>query len=56
MIFSPPSIVGSQGKCVLTTPRDESDKIEILSGTFEGYTLGTPIAMLARNKDVRPGI
>ena len=42
------------GQSKLTTPRDESDKIEILSGTFEGYTLGTPIAMLARNKDARP--
>ena len=41
------------GQSKLTTPRDESDKIEILSGTFEGYT-GYSIAMLARNKDARP--
>ena len=42
------------GQSKLTTPRDESDLIEILSGVFEGKTLGTPIAMLVRNKDARP--
>ena len=42
------------GQSKLTTPRDESDKVEILSGVFEGKTLGTPIAMLVRNKDARP--
>ena len=42
------------GQSKLTTPRDESDQIEILSGVFEGQTLGTPIAMLVRNKDARP--
>ena len=42
------------GQSKLTTPRDESDQIEILSGVFEGKTLGTPIAMLVRNKDARP--
>ena len=42
------------GQSKLTTPRDESDKVEILSGIFEGITLGTPIAMLVRNKDARP--
>ena len=42
------------GQSKLTTPRDEADKIEILSGVFEGKTLGTPIAMLVRNKDARP--
>jgi len=39
----------------ITTPRYEEDKIEILSGIKEGLTLGTPIAMLVRNKDQRPG-
>lgn len=32
-----------------TTPRQEQDKLEVLSGLFEGKTLGTPIAMLVRN-------
>ena len=43
------------GQSDITTPRNEEDKIEILSGIKEGLTLGTPIAMLVRNKDQRPG-
>jgi len=35
------------------TARKESDRIEILSGTFEGKTTGTPISMLIRNQDAR---
>ena len=31
------------GQSILTSPRDETDKIEILSGVFEGKTTGTPI-------------
>jgi chorismate synthase len=42
------------GQSRLTTQRDESDTVEILSGTFEGITLGSPIAMIVRNKDARP--
>ena len=42
------------GQSVLTTPRQEADRAEILSGVFEGQTLGTPIALLVRNKDARP--
>ncbi len=42
------------GQSKITTPRDEPDKVEILSGVFEGLTLGTPIAMLVRNQDARP--
>jgi len=42
------------GQSRLTTPRQEADQVEILSGVFEGKTLGTPIAMLVRNKDARP--
>jgi chorismate synthase len=38
----------------LTTPRDEKDKVTILSGCEMGYTLGTPIAMMVRNEDQRP--
>ncbi|MBI4869144.1 MAG: chorismate synthase [Candidatus Wallbacteria bacterium] len=43
------------GQSQLTTQRQEEDTVEILSGTFEGRTLGTPIVMLVRNKDARPG-
>ncbi|MCP9439117.1 MAG: chorismate synthase [Nitrospira sp.] len=35
------------------TQRQESDTVEILSGTFEGKTTGTPIALLIRNEDQR---
>jgi chorismate synthase len=42
------------GQSKITTPRKESDTCEILSGIFEGKTLGTPIAILVRNKDTRP--
>ncbi len=42
------------GQSILTTPRQEEDRVEILSGLFEGRTLGTPIGMLVRNKDARP--
>ena len=34
-----------------TTQRKEDDRVEILSGVFEGKTTGTPIAMIVRNKD-----
>ena len=42
------------GQSHLTTPRQEADRVEILSGVFEGRTLGTPIALLVRNEDARP--
>lgn len=42
------------GQSEIVTPRKESDTCEILSGVFEGQTLGTPIAILVRNKDQRP--
>jgi chorismate synthase len=41
------------GQSRITTPRDEADRAEILSGLFEGQTLGTPIAILVRNEDAR---
>jgi chorismate synthase len=41
------------GQSRLVTPRQEADRVEILSGVFEGQTLGTPIAMLVRNEDAR---
>jgi len=39
------------GQSHLTTARSESDKVEILSGVFEGKSTGTPIAMVIFNKD-----
>ncbi len=39
------------GQSNLTTPRNESDSVEILSGVFEGTTTGHPLAMLIRNSD-----
>jgi chorismate synthase len=41
------------GQSALTTTRGESDTVEILSGVYEGTTLGTPIAMMVRNADAR---
>ncbi len=37
----------------LSTPRKESDNVEILSGVFEGKTTGTPISMMVRNENER---
>jgi len=42
------------GQSKLTTQRKEEDRCEILSGVFEGKTLGTPLTMMVRNKDARP--
>ncbi len=39
------------GTSPLTSPRQEQDKVEILSGIFEGKTTGAPIALLVRNHD-----
>ena len=41
------------GQSRLTTPRDEDDIVEILSGVVDGVTIGTPISMMVRNKDQR---
>src|SRR5262245_28928524 len=41
------------GQSAITTQRREGDQVEVLSGLFEGVTLGTPIAMLVRNTDAR---
>ena len=44
------------GQSRITTPRNEADAVEILSGLNpEDITLGTPLAMLVRNKDQRSG-
>jgi len=42
------------GQSKITTQRKEEDRCEILSGVFEGKTLGTPLTMMVRNKDARP--
>jgi chorismate synthase len=42
------------GQSHITTQRKEGDEFEILSGTFEGKTLGTPIAVVVRNQDYKP--
>tara|TARA_B100000963_G_scaffold198241_1_gene172551 strand:+ start:133 stop:1227 length:1095 start_codon:yes stop_codon:yes gene_type:complete len=42
------------GQSRITTPRNEEDKLEILSGVKGNVTLGTPIAMMIRNKDQKP--
>lgn len=41
------------GQSKIVTPRKETDTVQILSGTFEGKTLGTPISMWVRNEDAR---
>ncbi len=42
------------GQSKIVTPRKESDTVQILSGTFEGKTLGTPISLWVKNEDARP--
>ena len=41
------------GKSKFTSQRKESDKVEILSGVFQGKTTGTPISMIIYNNDAR---
>src|SRR6185503_10674446 len=41
------------GQSKIVTPRKETDTVQILSGTFEGKTLGTPISMWVKNEDAR---
>lgn len=41
------------GQSKITTPRKEEDTVEILSGIFEGLTLGTPISLMVKNKDTK---
>ena len=42
------------GQSEITTQRSESDKVQILSGIFEGKTTGSPIAMIFFNQDQKP--
>ncbi|MCF0180639.1 MAG: chorismate synthase [Muribaculaceae bacterium] len=39
------------GQSAMTTSRSEDDRVEVLSGIFDGVTLGTPIGFIIRNKD-----
>ncbi len=41
------------GQSKIVTQRGEADRVQILSGTFKGKTLGTPISMWVRNEDAR---
>src|SRR6267378_4023513 len=41
------------GQSKIVSPRKEPDTVQILSGTFEGKTLGTPISMWVKNQDFR---
>ncbi|HTL68558.1 MAG TPA: chorismate synthase [Lacunisphaera sp.] len=43
------------GQSDITTPRKEADKVEILSGVFDGLATGMPISLLVRSGDQRPG-
>jgi len=43
------------GQSMITTSRGEPDEVSIKSGTLEGYTTGTPIGMVIRNRDARSG-
>jgi chorismate synthase len=42
------------GQSKIVSPRKELDQVQILSGTFEGKTLGTPISLWVKNQDARP--
>ena len=43
------------GQSIVTTARKEQDRVSILSGVENGFTLGTPIGLFVKNKDHRPG-
>lgn len=43
------------GQSDITSPRKESDTVEILSGVFEGRSTGTPIGFIIKNKDQQSG-
>lgn len=43
------------GQSSITTPRDEADKLIVLSGMENGKTLGTPLTIIVNNKNIKPG-
>ena len=42
------------GQSRITTPRKEADKVSILSGTFEGKTIGAPFLLVVHNEIANP--
>ena len=42
------------GQSSVTTPRDEADRVKILSGVYQGKTTGAPISLIVENTDMRP--
>jgi len=42
------------GQSKIVTPRKEADSCQILSGLFQGKTLGTPLSIWVKNQDQRP--
>ncbi len=42
------------GQSQVTTPRQEQDEVQVLSGVFEGRTTGAPLTLLVWNRDARP--
>ena len=42
------------GQSAVTTSRSEADRVEVLSGVFEGKTTGTPICLIIWNRDQKP--
>jgi chorismate synthase len=42
------------GQSSITTPRNEEDKLIVLSGMENGYTLGTPLTIIVNNKNTKP--
>lgn len=43
------------GQSAISSPRKEADSVEVLSGVFEGLSTGSPITLVVRNADARPG-
>ncbi|ASB50909.1 chorismate synthase [Alkalitalea saponilacus] len=43
------------GQSAITTPRDESDRVEFISGVMDGKATGTPLAFVIWNKDQKSG-
>src|SRR5512136_649641 len=42
------------GQSVITSPRGEKDKVQIVAGVFDGYTTGAPVGMIIYNNDTKP--
>ena len=42
------------GQSAITTSRQEEDVAEVYCGVEQGFTLGTPVGIMVRNKDMRP--